>query len=251
MREPCPASALLAVLCAIIGPAVAGPVAHAKGDGCRAEAIRAQLFERDRGRVLVVAHRGAHDVEPENPLPAIERAIALGVAVVELDVRRTRDGHYVLMHDSTVDRTTDHKGKVSDLDWAELRHARLRTRDGRLTAARVPSFAEALDAARGRIWIMIDSKVDRPQDVAEIMAIARSRQMLGQTILYDYELDVLAAYRRLAPEAKVLARTKDAARIPEVLAIARPSYGTSLPRPPPVRRHPARASRSPGCCRIW
>src|SRR5262249_48893172 len=89
----------------------------------------------DPGRVLMTAarkrlprwpvgvayHRGANRYAPENTLPAIKTAVALGADYVEIDIRTTKDGKFVLMHDSTVDRTTDGNGKVGDLTLDEVR----------------------------------------------------------------------------------------------------------------------------------
>jgi glycerophosphoryl diester phosphodiesterase len=189
---------------------------------CRADHIRSLLFERSTGRILVVAHRGVHDTVPENSIAGIERAIALGVSVVEIDVRRTADGQYVLMHDSTLERTTDRSGRIRDTRWTDLRSARLRRDDGTLTGERVPTLAEAFDAGKGRIWIMIDSKVDGPEEVAAIMRIARERGVLGQTILYDFKPGLLVRYRELAPEAKVMGRTKKREQVAEIVNRVRP-----------------------------
>ena len=166
------------------------------------------MFGRANGRTLVVAHRAANDAAPENSIEAIERAIDLGVAVVELDVRKSADGQYVLMHDSTLERTTTLSGMVNQTSFSKLRSARLRLADGTVTEAVIPTFAEAIKAAKGRIWVMIDSKVDRPEDVAEIIRIARGAGVVGQIILYDYKPDMLVQYRALAPEAAIMARTK-------------------------------------------
>src|SRR4051812_14588222 len=70
---------------------------------------------------IAVAHRGANRVAPENTLPAYEAAIALGCDYVEIDVRATRDGHLVLLHDRTVDRTTDGTGHAAEMDFATIR----------------------------------------------------------------------------------------------------------------------------------
>src|SRR5262249_5507780 len=69
----------------------------------------------------IVAHRGASLESPENTIPAIDRAIALGAAVVEIDLRYSADGEIVLMHDETVDRTTQGSGLVSRMTLAEIR----------------------------------------------------------------------------------------------------------------------------------
>src|ERR1041384_3084618 len=71
--------------------------------------------------VIVIAHRGANKFAPENTLAAFRKAIEMGCDYVELDVRRTRDGALILMHDRTVDRTTDGKGAVDQMNVSEIR----------------------------------------------------------------------------------------------------------------------------------
>ncbi|MYK99802.1 MAG: glycerophosphodiester phosphodiesterase, partial [Gemmatimonadetes bacterium] len=71
--------------------------------------------------VANVAHRGASGNSPENTLRAFEMALEIGVDEIELDLRSTRDGHLVVMHDDTVDRTTDGTGAIGDLTLAEIR----------------------------------------------------------------------------------------------------------------------------------
>ena len=76
--------------------------------------------------ILVVAHRGAHKTVPENTLASLEKAIELGVDYVELDVRRTKDGVLVLLHDASVNRMTNGKGKIEDLTFDEIHKLNIR-----------------------------------------------------------------------------------------------------------------------------
>ena len=71
-------------------------------------------------RVMVAAHRSAHLVYPENSLAAIKDAIEIGADIIELDVRKTKDGVYVLLHDKNIDRTTIAKGEVSNYTYDQL-----------------------------------------------------------------------------------------------------------------------------------
>ncbi|MCM4082467.1 glycerophosphodiester phosphodiesterase family protein [Paractinoplanes hotanensis] len=102
--------------------------------------------------VMVVAHRGYWRGAPENSLGAVTQAVSHGAQVVEVDIRRTRDGELVLMHDDSVDRTTDGRGRVADLTLAEVRALRLREglggRYAPVTAVGVPTLREALLALR-------------------------------------------------------------------------------------------------------
>lgn len=95
--------------------------------------------------VTVVGHRGAAGLAPENTLEAVRRAVDVGVDVVEFDVRETADGRLVVIHDATVDRTTDGTGPVGEFSLSELK--RLDAGDG----AEIPTLGELLDevAARG------------------------------------------------------------------------------------------------------
>src|SRR5215813_5859761 len=66
------------------------------------------------------AHRGFSTIAPENTMPALEAAWKAGATVAEIDVRLSRDGELVLMHDRGLERTTDGRGPVSEMSWAEL-----------------------------------------------------------------------------------------------------------------------------------
>lgn len=123
----------------------------------RVEAIRKVLLNPSTDQVLVVAHRAYWRSDaPENSLAAIDSAIQLKMDMVELDVWRTKDHHLVLMHDPTVDRTTNGKGRIADMTLAEIKQLRLKDKDGRLTSHRVPTLREALLLAKGKIMINLD-----------------------------------------------------------------------------------------------
>lgn len=107
-------------------------------------------------RVLVVSHRADWRNAPENSLHAIASALALGVDIIETDVRRTRDGVLVLIHDETLDRTTTGRGLVSDHTWAELSELHLRDGLGSPTAQKIPTLEEGLRAVKGRAMINLD-----------------------------------------------------------------------------------------------
>lgn len=167
-------SAALAVLAAALALPGAASAAPAPAQGAsaavaapaaadRIATLRAQIADPD-GPVLVIAHRACWADAPENSLPAIAACHRLGVAMVELDVRRTRDGHLVLMHDATVDRTTNGSGAVADMTLAEVRALRLRAGAGgpaaALTELSPPTLEEAMEAARGGLLVNIDAKAD-------------------------------------------------------------------------------------------
>ncbi|SDU36460.1 glycerophosphodiester phosphodiesterase family protein [Jiangella alkaliphila] len=110
--------------------------------------------------VMVIAHRGYWRGAPENSIAAIEQAIERGAHVVEIDVQRTADGHLVLMHDTTVNRTTNGTGAVSSLTLAQIKALRLREHLGGAQAAvtghQVPTLEEALAVVKDRAMVNLD-----------------------------------------------------------------------------------------------
>lgn len=153
-------SIVLVVLCA--------PVAAA------AEKPDSQLARTpNHGGVYVVAHRGAHDDgRPENTLAAYQRAIDLGCDFVEIDLRTTKDGQYVSIHNNTVDAyTKDAQGEVSDFTLAELKAMDIGSRAGdEWKNERIPTLEEILDLCKGKIGIYMDLKQADTKEVADIIS---------------------------------------------------------------------------------
>lgn len=119
--------------------------------------------------VIVIAHRGDWRNAPENSIQAIENSIEMGVDMVEIDVRKTKDGQLVLMHDETVDRTTTGKGKVADLTLAELQKLYLRNGANHPTHHRIPTLEEAMLVAKGKILMNLDKCYDYFDEVFEVL----------------------------------------------------------------------------------
>ncbi|MEO1658684.1 MAG: glycerophosphodiester phosphodiesterase family protein [Pseudomonadota bacterium] len=108
---------------------------------------------------IVSAHRGGPSAGyPENAIETFLHVLDQVPALLEVDVRESRDGALVLMHDETVDRTTNGSGAVSDLTLAELKALRLVDNDGRQTGFQVPTLEEALDSVGGRTILQLDVK---------------------------------------------------------------------------------------------
>ena len=160
-------------------------------------------------RVVLIAHRGEHRRHPENTLSAIGGAVAAGVDYVEMDVRRSRDGVHVLMHDATVDRTTDGHGRVSDLDWETLSKLTVRTTGpGGGPTDRIPRLESALQACKGRIRIYLDFKSG---DIPAVAAMIRDAGMTGSVVVYDSPSKV-AAWRGALPGVEFILSIPAAAR---------------------------------------
>ncbi len=100
----------------------------------------------------IMGHRGAKAYEPENTLRSVRKALDLGVQAVEIDIHLSRDGRLIVIHDATVDRTTNGKGRVSDLSWKELRRL-----DAGLGEP-LPVLEEVVALVRGRAHLFIELK---------------------------------------------------------------------------------------------
>ncbi|MFK3984993.1 glycerophosphodiester phosphodiesterase family protein [Micromonospora sp. NPDC050397] len=136
------------------------PAGHGK-PGQTIEQVRRQFLDHSKDApVMVVAHRGYWRGAPENSIDAVRMAVDKGAQVVEIDVQRTADGQLVLMHDTSVNRTTNGTGQVADLTLAQVKALRLRVGLGGaqapLTDAQVPTLAEALNVVKGRAMVNLD-----------------------------------------------------------------------------------------------
>jgi glycerophosphoryl diester phosphodiesterase len=168
-----------------------------------------------RHAFTVIAHRGDHARAHENTLTAIEQAIMAGVDYVELDVRRTVDGHYVLMHDSTVDRMTDGHGKVSELTLPQLQSLRVRDlKRPHIPADRLPTFNEALIAIKDRVNLYLDFK---DGDRAAVAKAIRNAGVTKQILVYD-GADSVEEWHRVAPELPLIVSPPQGVKTPQQLA---------------------------------
>ncbi|MGF7005849.1 glycerophosphodiester phosphodiesterase family protein [Aminobacter sp. BE322] len=156
----------------------------------RAEAILERFGDANQWRdhVMVVAHRagGLQDGKKrfaENSLAALRDAIAVGAEMVEIDVRRSRDGELVVMHDSWLDRTTNCKGEVVARTMDELRQCRLVVEGtGEVTSEPVPTLRELLAVAKDRILVNLDNKLETA-DLVDMVALARAMGMEAQVVV--------------------------------------------------------------------
>lgn len=123
----------------------------------------------DLKQVQVASHRGDWRNYADNSIEGIESCIRMGVDIVEIDVARTRDGHLVLMHDKTVNRTTNGKGRVDSLSLAEIKELNLKNGLGRASSFKVPTLEEAMLTAKGRIKVNLDKADEYFDDVYGIL----------------------------------------------------------------------------------
>ncbi len=146
---------------------------------------------------LRIGHRGAGGHAPENTLAAIECSMTLHAHLVEVDVRATSDNQLVLLHDATLDRTTNGHGPIVSQRWSDLQE--LRGHDGQL----LPLLADALCTASGRIGMMIEIKTEGI--AKQICRTVREVQFSGPLIYASFFHDELLAVRREEPLAQTMA----------------------------------------------
>ncbi|MGD8815819.1 MAG: glycerophosphodiester phosphodiesterase family protein [Acidobacteriota bacterium] len=157
---------------------------------------------------FLIAHRGASARAPENTLRAFEEALDAGAEVLECDVQMSRDGVAIVMHDPTVDRTTDGRGAVRRLSWHEIRalDAGYPARFGDAFAGqRVPRLEELFDLARGRAEVFVEIKPEALADSdgrieAGVVEAARSTGMMDAVGVLSFAPRALQRVRALAPD---------------------------------------------------
>jgi glycerophosphoryl diester phosphodiesterase len=135
-----------------------------------------ELFKPTTDRLpLLSAHRGgAGRGLPENCMATFEATIGHAWSMLEIDLRTSKDGVIVLMHDPTLDRTTNGSGPVKDRTLAELRELRLKDREGNLTGHRIPTLDEAMKWARGKTILALDKKEVPVKEVVRVIVEHRA-----------------------------------------------------------------------------
>lgn len=157
----------------------------------------------------VIAHRGGAGQWPEETMYAFERAVGLGVDVLEMDVHSTRDCELVLMHDDSVDRTTDGGGRnIGSMTLAEVKELNAGykwTADGgrtfpfRCKGVQVPTLREVFQAFRGR-RMNIEIKQSNPALVARLCRMIREFEMTDKVLVASFDPEALRAFRAQCPE---------------------------------------------------
>lgn len=155
----------------------------------------------------IIGHRGARFEAPENTIPGFRHAIDLGLTAVEFDIRMTGDGHLVVIHDATVDRTTDGEGEVSSFTLAEIQAL-----DARSTFPEwpepcvVPTFGQVLDAVEVLPELLVEIKGDAPERLDRIVPATVAeivRRGLGERVtITSFEPYALEIARRDAPRIR-------------------------------------------------
>ncbi|MCG1037417.1 glycerophosphodiester phosphodiesterase family protein [Polaribacter sargassicola] len=153
--------------------------------------------------VLVAAHRGAHMGNFENSIASTLKSIELGVDIIEVDVKTTKDGYLVLMHDNTIDRTTTGSGKVEDLTLAEIKAFKLKAPYGRVSKESVPTFKEFLKVVKGKIMVDVDMKTD---NVDGLVKAVNKYGNKDEVFYFDNDYHQLDSIKSLDESAQLMPR---------------------------------------------
>ena len=149
----------------------------------------------DQGPVGICAHRGLNRYAPENTYASAALCVELGFPYVEVDVRTTSDGVLVVLHDETVDRTTDGSGRVDAMSWEEVSRLDAGSWFGPAYAGqRVPKLSDFLAWSKGKIDVYLDVK---DADAAALLAAVRSSGMHDRVFLWSRDRDFMRAVRSL------------------------------------------------------
>ncbi|SKB28310.1 glycerophosphoryl diester phosphodiesterase [Parapedobacter luteus] len=121
--------------------------------------LHAFFAYRQDAAPIISGHRGTIEGGmPENSIAGMEYVLAHTPAIFEIDPRLTKDSMIVVLHDATLDRTTNGTGNVADYTWQELKKLRLKDREGRITPYRISTLAEMIQWARGKTVLNLDKK---------------------------------------------------------------------------------------------
>jgi glycerophosphoryl diester phosphodiesterase len=160
------------------------------------------IFPKSKNKIIVIAHRGDHTIAPENSLLAIENAIIDGADYVELDLRTSKDGQLVLMHDVTLDRMTNGHGKIQELSFDTIRALKLYNKNiSNSDTVQVPSFEEALKACKNRINIYLDFK---EANVQQAYAAIQKANMGNQMVVYINAPNQYMDWRKWVPQMPLI-----------------------------------------------
>lgn len=166
------------------------------------------VFKRENAPVLVFAHRGGGGLYPENTLEAFEYSARMGVDVLELDLHATADGVLVVHHDQTVDRTTDGRGRISELTLAEVKKLDAGfpfTSDGGKTfpfrgrGIQIPTLEEIF-AALPEMTFNVEPKQSAPSITQPLCEMIRARRMTDRIIVGSFRQTAIDEFRNACPE---------------------------------------------------
>lgn len=161
-----------------------------------------------RHKFTVIAHRGDHVSAPENTLASYAQAIKDGVDYVEIDLRTTKDGQLVSLHNENVGRMTDGTGLIKDMLLKDIEKLKIKT-TGQQQNLSIPTFRQILELCKNRIYIYIDFK---EADPAVVYPILQQYGMEKQVLVYINKPEQFTAWRQTAPKMPLMVSLPDGAK---------------------------------------
>ena len=159
----------------------------------------------EKRKYTIVAHRGGAGLGAENTIECIERGLAAGADAIEVDVHLTADGHVVVCHDATVDRTTDGEGRIEDLTLDAIRRLHV-TVDGRATDMRIPTLAEVFECVGDRAALLIEIKRRKGEYEGieeKVLELIRRYDAAGRVAVQSFNDTVLERMHALDPSIRL------------------------------------------------
>ena len=208
-------------------------------------ALERAIFKTENTRPLVFAHRGGGGLFPENTLEAFRYSVQMGVDVLELDVHSTLDGTLVVMHDGGVDRTTNGRGRVSEMTLAELKKLdagyQFTPDDGKTFPYRgrgitIPTLQEIFDSFPSMTF-NVEPKQVEPSVVKPLCAMIRARNMTEKVIVGSFRQAAIDEFRQECAEVATAATPSE---VSEFLALYKVGLGASYSPPMQVLQIPER-----------
>lgn len=184
----------------------------------RVDAIRRTFLDASSSEVLVASHRATHNRYPENSLKAIQESINLGVDIIEIDVKVSKDGVPFLMHDGKLDRTTSGKGDPEELTWEELQEFFIVDK-GKRTPFKIPTLEEALELADGKILVDLDLKTDRIEKVIQVVRKTDTKEIV---FFFDSDYEVLSRIHAADKDFMIMPRAHSIAQVDSAIALFDP-----------------------------
>jgi glycerophosphoryl diester phosphodiesterase len=165
---------------------------------------------KSKHKFIVAAHRGDHVIYPENTLAAYEEAIKNEADYVEIDLRTTKDGELVSMHDGTINRMTNGKGNLKDFTLDELEQLKVKSKDTTdKTVYRIPTFKQILTACKNRINIYLDFKAADPEQAYQVI---KQYGMEKQVLVYINSAVQYTGWRKAAPKMPLMLSMPDSVK---------------------------------------
>ena len=185
--------------------------------------IGAAMSVAAQEQIEIVVHRGANALAPENTWPSAEAALQYGAKWIEVDVRKSKDGVLFNLHDETLDRTTNGKGKLSEMLSEDVSKLDAGSWFGpQFAGLHVPTIAEMLDSLKGQANVFFDVKRGTP--IPTLVKLVREKGFADKSFFWFGDEAMLREFITLAPEMKIKVNAGDIERLKYWQSICKPSY---------------------------